>query len=126
MVQGALTIALQAFAGFRGTTAAQLRAWLIRIVHNYVSHCFAKARAARTSLEDVQEPLDTRHDQSVAEFWDSLNLLAIEDQEIIILRHFEGWEYAELAENLGLTEEALRKRYSRALERLRDLIGDEE
>jgi RNA polymerase sigma-70 factor (ECF subfamily) len=44
------------------------------------------------------------------------------DREILALRHFEQLNAAETARVLGIKEAAARKRYLRALERLRDIL----
>ncbi len=46
------------------------------------------------------------------------------DREILTLRHFEQLSNAEAARVLELGESAASKRYVRALERLRDVLGD--
>jgi RNA polymerase sigma-70 factor (ECF subfamily) len=52
-----------------------------------------------------------------------LNQLNPLDREVLVLRHFEQLHNAELARVLGLTEAAARKRYLRALERLRERLA---
>jgi len=44
------------------------------------------------------------------------------DREVIILRHFEHLSWAEAARVLGVEEPAVRKRHSRALLKLKDLL----
>lgn len=50
----------------------------------------------------------------------TLDGLDPEDREILVLRYFEKLSSAEAAEVLGLEKEAARKRYRRALRRLRE------
>jgi RNA polymerase sigma-70 factor (ECF subfamily) len=45
--------------------------------------------------------------------------------EVLVLRHLEGLSIAEVATALGITVEAAKKRHVRALEQLRDRLGDE-
>jgi RNA polymerase sigma-70 factor (ECF subfamily) len=45
------------------------------------------------------------------------------DREILALRHFEQLKRAEIAEVLGVSESAAGKRYIRALERLKQILG---
>jgi RNA polymerase sigma-70 factor (ECF subfamily) len=47
------------------------------------------------------------------------------DREILVMRHLEEMSAAEIAAVLGITERAAKARHSRALERLRGLIGDD-
>jgi RNA polymerase sigma-70 factor (ECF subfamily) len=53
----------------------------------------------------------------------ALGRLKPADREMIALRHFEGLTAAEAAREVGIGVEAATKRYLRALERLRDVLG---
>ncbi len=44
------------------------------------------------------------------------------DREVLVLRHFEQLSNAEAAQELGIAEEAARKRYFRAAGRLREIL----
>ncbi len=54
---------------------------------------------------------------------DALDRMDPLDREVLTLRHFEQLTNGEAARALGLTDGAASKRYVRALERLRDLLG---
>lgn len=56
----------------------------------------------------------------VREALDSMHPL---DREVLALRHFEQLNRAEIAQVLGVSDSAARKRYLRALERLRQILG---
>lgn len=45
------------------------------------------------------------------------------DREVILLRYFENWQHADIGEQLGLGEDAARKRIERALEKLRTILS---
>ena len=45
------------------------------------------------------------------------------DREVLALRHFEQLSRAEIAQVLGVSEGAAGKRYIRALERLKRILG---
>lgn len=45
-------------------------------------------------------------------------------REVLVLRHLEGMSIAEVAAALGITVAAARKRHVRALERIRERLGD--
>lgn len=45
------------------------------------------------------------------------------EREVILLRFFRGAEYGEIADSLALSEPAARKRLSRGVERLREILG---
>jgi RNA polymerase sigma-70 factor (ECF subfamily) len=56
---------------------------------------------------------------------EALNSMEPLDREVLALRHFEQLSRAEIAELMGILEAAAGKRYIRALERLRQIIGHE-
>jgi RNA polymerase sigma-70 factor (ECF subfamily) len=56
----------------------------------------------------------------VQEALDSMDPL---DREVLALRHFEQLKRAEIAQVLGVSESAAGKRYIRALERLKQILG---
>jgi RNA polymerase sigma-70 factor (ECF subfamily) len=55
---------------------------------------------------------------------DALGRLDAIDREVLALRHFEQLSSAETAQVLGINERAAAKRYTRALERLREILAD--
>ena len=54
----------------------------------------------------------------------AINKLGEQDQEIVLMRHFEHLSNQEAAQALGLTEPAASMRYLRAMRRLRALLGE--
>jgi len=69
--------------------------------------------------ESVTRPSENaeRHEQ---EAWVALalELLEPDDRRVILLRQWEGLEFAEVGQRLGLSEDAARMRFQRALPRL--------
>ena len=55
---------------------------------------------------------------------DALNRMDPLDREILVLRHYEQMSNVHAAAALGLNESAASKRYTRALERLREIVTD--
>jgi RNA polymerase sigma-70 factor (ECF subfamily) len=55
---------------------------------------------------------------------EALDSLEPIDREVLSLRHFEQLSRAETAQVLGIKESAVSKRYVRALERLKDILGN--
>ena len=47
------------------------------------------------------------------------------DREVLVMRHLEEMSAAEIAAALGITERAAKARHTRALERLRGLLGED-
>lgn len=56
----------------------------------------------------------------------ALNLLPPKDRDIIIRRDLEEASYKNLAAEYGLSEDAVRQRYSRALKKLEQIIVSDE
>jgi RNA polymerase sigma-70 factor (ECF subfamily) len=55
---------------------------------------------------------------------DALEKMDATDREVLALRHYEQLTSAEAAQVLGIQERAAAKRYTRALERLREILAD--
>jgi RNA polymerase sigma-70 factor, ECF subfamily len=54
---------------------------------------------------------------------EALNCMDLPDREVLALRHFEQLSRVEIAAVLGISEAAAGKRYIRALERLKQILG---
>jgi RNA polymerase sigma-70 factor (ECF subfamily) len=59
-----------------------------------------------------------------ARLHEALDRLDPTDREVLALRHFEQLTSSETAQVLGIQERAAAKRYTRALERLREILAD--
>jgi RNA polymerase sigma-70 factor, ECF subfamily len=55
---------------------------------------------------------------------EALNCMDAADREVLTLRHFEQLSTAEAAAELGISEEAAKKRHLRAVKRLRDILRE--
>jgi RNA polymerase sigma-70 factor (ECF subfamily) len=80
----------------------------------FASHLAASATSpsATVAREEVRQRLRI-----------ALDAMDAGDRDVLWLRHFEGLGNAETAEVLGIEAPAAGKRYVRALERLRDVLG---
>jgi RNA polymerase sigma-70 factor (ECF subfamily) len=54
---------------------------------------------------------------------EALNTMDATDREVLTLRHFEQLNRTEVAQVLGITEDAAAKRYIRALKRLKEILA---
>lgn len=73
------------------------------------------------SMQELHTP-DPRWDQLAPEVDEALSRLGAADRNALLLRFGEGRNHREVANALGLTEEAARKRVNRAIEKLRGVL----
>lgn len=133
LIQDALLEARRSFAGFRGTTVAELTVWLRQIVLRTCQRTqqrLGKGDAAREPLaENLVELLPDagsspsavaiRHEQA-ARMAEALTRLPEEMQQVLLARHADDLAHAAIAREMGRTEGAVRMLYLRALRRLRE------
>ncbi len=113
---------LTGYVSARGTFSA----WLYRIAHNVVIDHY-RARQTSTPLEDVWDALadgtDIPRDLDVqAKLQDVekiVSALPSAQRELLLLRVWDGYSYAEIAELTGKSEAACKMGVSRALSTLR-------
>lgn len=136
-VQEAMLDALRSGPRFVVESPDRFRALLLRIVENnvldrvrYLQREQRDRRrhrgAASDSVLQLDEPVRSVTDpgdaasrnERVAWLQLALELLEPEDREAIRLREWDGLSFAEVGERLGVSEEAARKRYTRALPKL--------
>jgi RNA polymerase sigma factor (sigma-70 family) len=103
----------------------------------YTSAHFAAAKAVRTERrrhthEKEAHAMDGLHRSSSADLdWErirpavdtAMHQLKASDRDLILMRYFENRPWAEVGENLGLSDDATRKRVARALDRLRAFLA---
>jgi len=141
LVQETLLEAHRDFARFEGTTRAEILAWLRRILLNNLSNfrrryaqaenrCVAReisldgtgplADLKRSLARDTTSPESrVAAEEASAALDRALELLPSDYREVILLRHSQGLSFAELGQLMDRTDEAARKLYVRAIERLR-------
>ncbi len=108
--------------------ASRLSSWVYRIAMNEALQFLRQRRRhaghLRTIAESAGRPTggdpDARLD--VAE---ALARLSAEDRALIVLRHFEGLSYEEMAAALGKPAGTIASGLNRARRALRELLGDE-
>jgi RNA polymerase sigma-70 factor, ECF subfamily len=139
LVQETLFHACRAFDGFRGTSEAELRAWLNRIlarkiveVHRYYRG-FAKRDISREiRLSDVQTKDETMgrsvdiaspmelagKDEASVSLINALAKLNEEQQEVIRLRSIDQLSFEGVGDRLGRSADAAQKLWVRAIRNL--------
>jgi RNA polymerase sigma-70 factor (ECF subfamily) len=147
LVQETFLKAHRHFAQFRGTTEAELVAWLRQIlafnVANLVRHFYRTrgrdVRLERELVDDLERSSQAwgqgliaeqsspsqgaaRREQAVL-LADALGKLPAGYAEVIVLRHLEGLPFAEVARRMGRSVDSVEKLWVRALAQLRRLLG---
>ena len=134
IVQNSLLEAHSAIHRFRGSTEAEMRAWLKQIVmHNLVDesrrYTSTQSRSVHRerSLEVLGAPLSTRG-SGISDTIDSthekvklnkaVSRLSARQRRVIEGRHRFGYSFAEIALQLEVSEAMTRKIWSQAVERL--------
>jgi RNA polymerase sigma-70 factor (ECF subfamily) len=124
-LQEALIRAFDSLASCRDP--GRFKAWLFRIVSNQC-HNWRRRRREHVSLESVSSAADDAADatlqskelsQTIAA---ALNDLTDEQREAFVMKHVEGRSYAEMAELLGVGEDALKMRVYRARDELKQRL----
>ncbi len=128
---------------FSVSDSRQFRALLLKVVestlHNRYDWFTAKRRSISRerplpsesvlSLDVPRERMATPSkmaENNEREAWIRLGLefLDSDDQEMIVLRQWDGLSWIQIGEKLGLSKDAARMRYNRAVDRLSDRIWD--
>ncbi len=104
-------------------------AWLYTIAHNLIIDHYRKGGRDKTvPLEDVSQSAQGHRDKGMDAMLDQdvvrrmLSRLAGEQQQVLMMRFVEGFEYSDVAAALGKSEGAVRVIQLRALRRLRELL----
>jgi RNA polymerase sigma-70 factor, ECF subfamily len=143
VVQDTLLEAGRDFPGFLGGSEAELLAWLRGILHNNVLNArrhfeTAKRRVDREVplkecpddelLKGMSSPTETPSREAQAREQDAQLQWAIQQlpehyRRVILWRSTETLTFAQMAEKLGSTTDAVRKLWGRAVEELAKLLG---
>ncbi|MEX0613690.1 MAG: sigma-70 family RNA polymerase sigma factor [Pirellulales bacterium] len=148
LVQQTFLEAHRDFPQFRGTTEAELLAWLRQILASNLTDLvrrYQKAGRRNVRLErQLQDELDQSADVLSWQFVDSgispsqdavnreqavlladaLKELPADYSEVIALRHLEGLSFPDVAQRMGRSVDSVEKLWVRALARLRRSLGD--
>jgi RNA polymerase sigma-70 factor (ECF subfamily) len=123
---------LQAFRALAQLRApGAFRTWLFRITVRKAQRRIV-ARRGGGDLEDpdtVAAPAATdcvETDEELVRLRARLAELPPRQREVVLLRHYQGLSFAEIAETLGIREDAARANHYQGLQRLRRALGDEQ
>ncbi len=143
IVQQTMLDAVRAWPQFRGTTEAELAAWLRQILAHTLAHEIRRYAGTQKRDLDREVPLDQQLTQTTRRLGDilpapgtspsqvavkheqqvvlarALERLPDDYREVILLRNLEGLSHEEVAKRLGRNPGAVRMLWVRALARLR-------
>lgn len=141
VVQQSLIEAQQSIASFNGNSEGEIRAWLKKIVlHNLVDsarrYTNTRSRDSEREIpfENIGQTLPCngetpswflRQDEIDLQLLTALNQLPERQRQVVEQRHRFGRTYEEIAAELGATEVAVRKLWSRAIKKLRHLLASD-
>lgn len=100
------------------------KAWILTITRNTALNCLKKRRYEEPTGEIVQK-IDSMHSaydhqESHLEFVQALSVLTEPDRSIVVLHACCGVPHLCIASIVGLKSDDIRKRYSRAMRKLKD------
>lgn len=140
LVQMTYLEAVRQLDAFQGRSPAELAAWLRTIlVHNTCDQSrhlerqardvrreqpMALDRAGSTELPSASTlpPARAMRQEEYAQLDEAIRRLPADDQWVLLARYRDQWTFAQIAAHLGITENAARKRWVRALAHLRKAL----
>jgi RNA polymerase sigma-70 factor (ECF subfamily) len=149
LVQETYLQAHRNFAQFRGTTEAELAAWLRQILASRLAKLIRRYYGTRGRDVRLEQALADEMDQSsrmldqgllapqsspsqqalrreqAVLLADALARLPADYREVLILRHLEGLRFPDVARRMGRSLDSVEKLWTRALARLRLAAGGE-
>lgn len=116
IVQETLLAALESLPGYRGDAAPQT--WLGRIMRFKIADFYRRRRVV-VDVDEIEETVDSCVDSDEARLLRVLLWsLKPEYTRIIWLRFWAGFQFSECAEILGISLDATKSRYRRAIQAL--------
>lgn len=125
-MQEAFFKAFDKISTFRNEVA--FGAWLKRIVVNTCIDYLKKKKLQFTPIDEVRNIADTQNDsedyipESVEEVKYAMTLLPEGYRVVLSLHLIEGYEYEEIAEMLGIGQSSVRSQFTRARQKLLELL----
>ena len=150
VVQQTFVCAIQSFVEFRGTTQAELAAWLRRILASRVASQFRHYLASAGRQIDLERSIQQELDRSsrsidpamfdgdrspgaiiagqeqAVHLADALERLPPAYRDVIIARSFENLTFPQIAQEMNRTEDSVQKLWWRGLVELRTLLKSHE
>ena len=108
--------------------AATVKGWLIRVLYRWLVSEHRHREAERNALRQIATP-DEQYSQHTGfelhdAFADALPRLPEQQRILLLLRDLEGYDYAEMAQMTGLSEQQVGVYLFRARKTMRKLMED--
>jgi RNA polymerase sigma-70 factor (ECF subfamily) len=99
--------------------------WFYRLLRNLcIDHLKRKRRMRAIPLEDVPVLADEKEDRELKEtLWKGIEKLSFEQREVVILRYFRQFSYAEISEIIGKPIGTVMSSLFYAKKKLKGIIG---
>ena len=112
------------------TNRPVLAGWLHRTAQNLAANA-VRAEVRRRVREQKSAAMNDQFSNETDATWDhiaphldaALDELSETDRDVLLFRYFQGKSAREIAQTLGLSDEAAQKRVNRAVERLREIFA---
>ncbi len=112
---------LAAFRAFGRARDDQLRAWLYQIATNKAIDARRRARRL-VRLDDLELAAPARDGVASADLAAAIRVLPMHERVAFVLRRVQDLPYAEVANTLGISEEAARQRVSQATRKVKEAM----
>lgn len=101
------------------------RAWLVKIAVNCAYE--QRRRYGRvTPVEDLEAVAGAAEPEGVSDLWDAVLRLPEDHRAVVTLFYYEDMPLAEIAKTLGVAQGTVKSRLSRARDRLKAILREEE
>lgn len=120
---------VERYPDFRNKTELEIKNWLYGTASNVVAAYLRDSRRRQKIAADLQtEAVRVQNDDESTMNWPvlykAISRLKQRDQDIVIMRYFQGLELAAVAEIVGVRYGTVRTRLSRAIRKLRQELGE--
>lgn len=95
------------------------RAWVFGILRFKCMDYLRRRKPETLNLDEYAEVIPAPEEEDTGDLMELLNALPLQEREILAARYIQDLDYKDIAETLGISEEAVRMRCSRARSRLR-------
>lgn len=120
----------EAFVRMHGARARiepeRLHGYARRAIVNLARSAHRHHQVEQRALPLLEQPGQLEHDREASmDLRAALLRLRVGDRACLAMRFYEGWSDAQIAQALGITRAAAKKRVARALARLRAIVMEE-